>query len=169
MLQLGHGARNCNRPARCVKCIGFHSTSACPRQSRYDKVQCTLVHPANYKGCSYLKEQAKLKTPSYQHNSATPNLSYSQAVSQSTLQQSSSNFEQLTIELNELNQLCDLTSLLLMVREIKSKIQPDMDKLTQLQIVQFPNASTSSHSTEKSKVIVKLNLVTLLVHCSNKR
>lgn len=53
--QFGHSARNCNMPARCVKCTANHATSACPKQDRKEPARCCNCkeeHPANYRQCS---------------------------------------------------------------------------------------------------------------------
>ena len=55
----GHSQRNCFAQPRCVKCLGQHGTSDCPRPK--DRTLCTEPpscvlcgasgHPANYRGC----------------------------------------------------------------------------------------------------------------------
>ncbi|KAJ8703924.1 hypothetical protein PYW07_013218 [Mythimna separata] len=55
----GHSQRNCFATPRCVKCLGDHGTSACPRPK--DRNACSeppscvncgqAGHPANYRGC----------------------------------------------------------------------------------------------------------------------
>lgn len=50
----GHASRNCNMPARCVKCTENHSTKDCPRTNPEEKATCCncgLDHPANYSKC----------------------------------------------------------------------------------------------------------------------
>lgn len=53
--QFGHSARNCNMPARCVKCTESHATSDCPKTDRKEPARCCNCredHPANYRHCS---------------------------------------------------------------------------------------------------------------------
>ncbi|XP_037300665.1 vegetative cell wall protein gp1-like [Manduca sexta] len=67
----GHNSRGCRLPARCVKCLGEHGTSECPRPK--DRSQCTEPpsctncrqsgHPANYRGCP--------RAPKYKSNYRT--------------------------------------------------------------------------------------------------
>lgn len=77
--QFGHSARNCNMPARCVKCTENHATSECPKQDREKPARCCNCkeeHPANYRQCSarlvYLqrlqqrKESQRIPQPSVQ-------------------------------------------------------------------------------------------------------
>lgn len=55
----GHTSRNCNLPARCVKCTGEHPTKECPITERTEAVACCNCkekHPANYREC---KERVK--------------------------------------------------------------------------------------------------------------
>lgn len=55
----GHASRNCNRPARCVKCSLDHITSQCPTKGSIESVRCCNCkqdHPANYSQC---KERLK--------------------------------------------------------------------------------------------------------------
>lgn len=50
----GHASRNCNRPARCVKCSQKHLSSECPVKGVSDSVSCCNCqqhHPANYSQC----------------------------------------------------------------------------------------------------------------------
>lgn len=54
-----HTKQFCNRPARCVKCDGFHSTKECNRSVRDNNVKCINCgenHPANYRGCRVHQE-----------------------------------------------------------------------------------------------------------------
>lgn len=71
-----HSSKNCNMPARCVKCTEPHATSECSKKDRKEPARCCNCeenHPANYSKCSaridYLgrlmqkrDENAKLKT-----------------------------------------------------------------------------------------------------------
>lgn len=55
----GHASRNCNRPARCVKCSLAHPTAQCPSTGFIEDVRCCNCqqnHPANYSKC---KERIK--------------------------------------------------------------------------------------------------------------
>ncbi|XP_068629180.1 uncharacterized protein [Battus philenor] len=61
----GHSARNCFSRPRCVKCLGDHGTTDCPRPAVTETPPaCVLCksegHPANYKGC--LKAPKKRRT-----------------------------------------------------------------------------------------------------------
>lgn len=52
----GHASRNCNMPARCVKCTEPHATSECPKKDRIEPARCCNCdqnHPANYNKCEY--------------------------------------------------------------------------------------------------------------------
>lgn len=98
----GHTKRFCFNNARCVKCVGNHSTESCMRDKSDERVQCVLCsgnHPANYRGCEIYKQlQAKqyprLRQRSSQQppsdpnqiaiptsSSVQPNMSYANAVS----------------------------------------------------------------------------------------
>lgn len=69
----GHASRNCNLPARCVKCIDDHASKDCPKKDRSTPAQCCNCkeeHPANYVKCaerqryiSRLKEQNNVRHP----------------------------------------------------------------------------------------------------------
>lgn len=51
----GHASRNCNRPARCVKCASEHPTWECPKKDREEPARCCNCqenHPANYAQCT---------------------------------------------------------------------------------------------------------------------
>lgn len=51
----GHASKNCNRPARCVKCAQNHPTWQCPKKDRDTPARCCNClqdHPANYTKCS---------------------------------------------------------------------------------------------------------------------
>lgn len=50
----GHASRNCNMPARCVKCTEPHATRECPKKDRLKPARCCNCdqnHPANYHKC----------------------------------------------------------------------------------------------------------------------
>lgn len=52
--QFGHASRNCNLPARCVKCTENHHTNECSKKDRQVKAtccNCSEDHPANYRQC----------------------------------------------------------------------------------------------------------------------
>lgn len=52
--KFGHAARNCNHPARCVKCTEQHQTKDCPKKDKATPAKCCncqLDHPANYSKC----------------------------------------------------------------------------------------------------------------------
>lgn len=59
-----HTKSYCNHAPRCVKCAGYHLTSACTKL-REEPPKCALcggAHPANYKGCTvHLDLQKKTK------------------------------------------------------------------------------------------------------------
>lgn len=51
----GHSSRNCNRPARCVKCALAHPTWECQKKDREKPARCCNCqqdHPANYAQCT---------------------------------------------------------------------------------------------------------------------
>lgn len=55
----GHSSKNCNLPARCVKCAQPHPTSECSKKDRKDPAvccNCNELHPANFHGCPVRKE-----------------------------------------------------------------------------------------------------------------
>lgn len=65
----GHASRNCNMPARCVKCTEHHPTHECPKKDRTQSAKCCNCnqdHPANYRQCSarleYIKRISDSKT-----------------------------------------------------------------------------------------------------------
>lgn len=64
----GHSSRNCNLPARCVKCTEAHASTDCPKKDRLKPAYCCNCnenHPANYSKCSarlsYLQRIEKKK------------------------------------------------------------------------------------------------------------
>lgn len=67
----GHASRNCNLPARCVKCTGEHATSECSKKDRSAPARCCNCledHPANYSKCverqkylNRLKEKSEVR------------------------------------------------------------------------------------------------------------
>lgn len=84
--QFGHGMRNCNLQAKCVKCGELHLTSECripPRSSltadndqTRDQIRCANCkqnHTANYKGCpqrkTYIEALQKRKEQLVHRNS----------------------------------------------------------------------------------------------------
>lgn len=69
----GHASRNCNRPARCVKCSLAHPTSQCPKKGFIETARCCNCgqdHAANYSLCKervkYL-ERIKTKRESFRN------------------------------------------------------------------------------------------------------
>lgn len=51
----GHASKNCNRPAKCVKCALDHPTWECTKKNRDEPAlccNCNMAHPANYSQCS---------------------------------------------------------------------------------------------------------------------
>jgi Associated with zinc fingers len=59
----GHAAKNCNRPAKCVKCTGSHLTADCSKKDRTTPatcVGCSGPHPANFKDCPKRQEYLKI-------------------------------------------------------------------------------------------------------------
>lgn len=94
----GHTKHFCYNIARCVKCVGNHTTESCNRSKIDSNVQCVLCngnHPANYKGCEIYKDlQAKQfpkprprplanlgnQTSQIANQSVQPNITYAQAV-----------------------------------------------------------------------------------------
>ena len=97
--RIGHSSANCCMGYRCVKCLDKHKPGECQRtKNSIDSppgcVNCNnLGHPANYRGCPFLKfaqerintskrsavENRKIKI-SQISRSVNPNLSYAQAV-----------------------------------------------------------------------------------------
>lgn len=52
----------CNKPPRCVKCAGKHSSTECTVEIPYPKCcNCDEQHPASYRGCVVAKELQKLR------------------------------------------------------------------------------------------------------------
>lgn len=52
--KFGHASRNCNQPARCVKCTDNHSTKDYPKKDRTVTAKCCNCnedHPANFRQC----------------------------------------------------------------------------------------------------------------------
>jgi hypothetical protein len=64
--RFGHTKNFCNRPYRCVKCSGDHSTECCKKSSNTAAVciNCGDSHPASYKGCKmYQQYKSKIFQP----------------------------------------------------------------------------------------------------------
>lgn len=94
----GHGSRNCNMPARCVKCAGKHETRTCTMQktetSKPKCCNCSGDHTANYSKCPALleymeksrqnnnnKQQQQTKTTrTFQSKPTNPGISYAKAM-----------------------------------------------------------------------------------------
>lgn len=57
--RVGHSSKNCNLSYRCVKCTETHPRGLCKikkDQGQPTCVNCQGNHPANYRGCNYIKE-----------------------------------------------------------------------------------------------------------------
>lgn len=55
--RMGHVAKNCGLPYRCVKCTSNHLPGQCPKQ-KTDKpvcVNCSKYHTSNWRGCEIIK------------------------------------------------------------------------------------------------------------------
>lgn len=65
--RVNHTKNYCHYTPRCVKCAGEHLTSTCKKTEKVNNdvkcVNCTGNHPANYRGCTYIKNLQKLKYP----------------------------------------------------------------------------------------------------------
>jgi hypothetical protein len=67
--QFGHVWANCKQPPRCLWCGGGHLHKECPEKNTSSTpacCNCRLVdgeklHPANYRGCSHVKEELQKK------------------------------------------------------------------------------------------------------------
>lgn len=70
--EFGHGEQYCNRPPRCVKCIGKHNTKNCTliktENSKAKCVNCMGDHPANYKKCPALLDYLEKRNILTQQN-----------------------------------------------------------------------------------------------------
>lgn len=72
--RVGHTARNCGHPYRCVKCLESHLPGQCKRKSPEEGVphcvNCQGEHAANSKNCKYIKDYLvkieKLRKPKIQ-------------------------------------------------------------------------------------------------------
>ncbi|XP_061385207.1 uncharacterized protein LOC116776805 [Danaus plexippus] len=77
----GHSARFCNARPRCVKCLGDHGTTDCPRKTPMEDVppSCVLCqqtgHPANYRGCPKAPRRAKRGGKKSSHQPKAPKAS----------------------------------------------------------------------------------------------
>lgn len=62
-----HTKTYCCKPFRCVKCTGSHDSALCtkPKDTPAECVNCSLNHPANYRGCATYKEIQKLRGKQY--------------------------------------------------------------------------------------------------------
>lgn len=60
-LLFNHTKSYCLKPYRCVRCGLFHRSESCtkPKDTPATCANCSLNHPANYKGCSTYKELIK--------------------------------------------------------------------------------------------------------------
>lgn len=77
--RLGHTAKYCRLPPRCVKCAGNHTSKECPLRPT-DKPKCALCgtegHPANFKGCTvYQKALKPFRPPARRQNPSDPRTS----------------------------------------------------------------------------------------------
>ena len=77
--QYGHTKTYCNRPYKCVKCGGPHSTASCSKRPDVPAT-CALCggpHPANYKGCDHytrLYKNNAFNNPRHQCTDLTNNV-----------------------------------------------------------------------------------------------
>jgi hypothetical protein len=95
--QFGHSAHNCNRDARCVKCMDAHASKECPRPKGSaigsPGVRCCNCggdHPANFRQCpkriAYAKAiAARRATSATPKTKAMPHKSVSRAADPQTL------------------------------------------------------------------------------------
>lgn len=67
--RVGHSSANCNLGYRCVKCTESHEPGKCSRNEASASptgkpvcVNCKESHPANYRGCPYLKLAQKVSS-----------------------------------------------------------------------------------------------------------
>ena len=79
--RFGHSSKNCNLPARCVKCTGAHFTAECSKKESDTAVQCCNCkgeHPANYRNCNarlaFLERQEKKKEAQRKYPAIGPSL-----------------------------------------------------------------------------------------------
>lgn len=58
--RVGHSSKNCNLASRCIKCTENHPKGSCKLDDKQNEsptcVNCSGKHPANYRGCPYIKE-----------------------------------------------------------------------------------------------------------------
>lgn len=71
--RMGHVAKNCGLPYRCVKCTSQHLPGQCPKQ-KTDKpvcVNCSQYHTSNWRGCEVIKNYNDSKRESSRVNNQT--------------------------------------------------------------------------------------------------
>lgn len=103
----GHTKNYCNLSPRCVKCTEDppHATKDCKKKDRINParcINCNGEHPANYRGCTYLKKiitrprhKQSQNNPSSTHNistQGTPSQSHQNSHTQQPSSSSSSSF-----------------------------------------------------------------------------
>lgn len=69
----GHTKNYCNKPPRCVKCAGKHSSVECNKQIDNPKCcNCGKQHPASYRGCEVAKELQKIRNKKLRQSTNIP-------------------------------------------------------------------------------------------------
>lgn len=60
----GHGSSNCEHPLRCLKCMGNHKASNCPKTREQSLMfcNCSGEHNANIRGCLYYQHTLSIGT-----------------------------------------------------------------------------------------------------------
>lgn len=105
--RIGHTKNYCKLQPRCVKCRENHLYTQCPKNINTPPtcVNCGEQHPANYKGCEYIKNMRTKKNvrqpiikehntlPSSQNNPSTFPKSYSEAVKNKINQSTTPNYQ----------------------------------------------------------------------------
>lgn len=74
--RIGHTKNYCTLQPRCVKCSGNHLYTECTKTNDTPPtcVNCREPHPANYRGCSYIKRLNTSNNNEFQRTTYTPNV-----------------------------------------------------------------------------------------------
>lgn len=157
----GHSARNCFKPARCMKCASNHSTRDCPLpKGKVNNVKCCNCgenHTSNYQMCikhiQYLDFQAQKNLRNQQHRQAAPpsrpvhpstyrnvssGMSYAQTAKNSYQPRQASN-QQKQEEIKELwqeiNELCNYDRTIQLLKELRDELRRHTDLRTRGEIL----------------------------------
>lgn len=155
----GHGSSNCTKKPKCLKCARCHLTSECPIKHKNGSnrqllrcANCGGPHPANFSKCPTLMgimERQQVSQKPAQNNTRTPktqpptltNVNFPPLPQKNNTNYTTPthntppNLTTLMTELTELNTMCNIESLIQLIKEFKEGLKTcnnTLDRLTLL-------------------------------------